>query len=195
MRLSLTKIVGIVILVGAALGASFYLVKNERKSTLGKVRPLSKGEFLPIIDVHIHAIFDGRVAKESGISAQEEQLIKEMKDAGVVGAVSHMGRAGDNYDETPNKHGIIQCYGVGESINLAFVEAGLKDKKFRCIKIYLGYVYRYTYDKEHQGIYRLAEKYNVPVVFHTGDTYSTNGKLKYSDPLTIDEVADRKSVV
>ena len=27
------------------------------------------------------------------------------------------------------------------------------------------------------------------MVFHTGDTYSSRGKLKYADPLTIDEVA------
>lgn len=27
------------------------------------------------------------------------------------------------------------------------------------------------------------------MVFHTGDTYSTKAKLKYADPLTIDEVA------
>jgi len=27
------------------------------------------------------------------------------------------------------------------------------------------------------------------VVFHTGDTYSTKAKLKFADPLTIDEVA------
>src|SRR5690606_37297494 len=37
--------------------------------------------------------------------------------------------------------------------------------------------------------YKLAEKYDVPVVFHTGDTYDQDGLLKYSDPLTIDEVA------
>jgi predicted TIM-barrel fold metal-dependent hydrolase len=35
----------------------------------------------------------------------------------------------------------------------------------------------------------MAEKYDVPVVFHTGDTSSTRAKLKFADPLTIDEVA------
>jgi predicted TIM-barrel fold metal-dependent hydrolase len=29
----------------------------------------------------------------------------------------------------------------------------------------------------------------VPVVFHTGDTDSTKAKLKYADPLTVDEIA------
>ena len=34
-----------------------------------------------------------------------------------------------------------------------------------------------------------AEKYHVPVVFHTGDTDSRQAMLKYADPLTVDEVA------
>ncbi|MDP4170218.1 MAG: amidohydrolase family protein, partial [Bacillota bacterium] len=37
--------------------------------------------------------------------------------------------------------------------------------------------------------YQLAAKYLLPVVFHTGDTYSERGYLKYSHPLAIDEVA------
>jgi uncharacterized protein len=65
----------------------------------------------------------------------------------------------------------------------------LKSGRFACIKIYLGYVHQFAYDKNYEPAYKLAEKYNVPVVFHTGDTYSTEAKLKYSDPLTIDEVA------
>jgi predicted TIM-barrel fold metal-dependent hydrolase len=50
-------------------------------------------------------------------------------------------------------------------------------------------VHRFAYDQAYEPIYKLAEKYDVPVVYHTGDTYSTRAKLKYADPLTIDEVA------
>jgi len=69
------------------------------------------------------------------------------------------------------------------------LDQALTSRKFRCIKIYLGYVYQYANDPAYHPAYRLAAKHGVPVVFHTGDTYSSNGKLKYSDPLTIDEVA------
>jgi predicted TIM-barrel fold metal-dependent hydrolase len=58
-----------------------------------------------------------------------------------------------------------------------------------CIKIYLGYTHRYASDRQYEPVYALAQKYDVPVVFHTGDTYSKTAKLKYADPLTIDEVA------
>ena len=57
------------------------------------------------------------------------------------------------------------------------------------MKIYLGYIARYASDPHYRPAYRLAEKHGVPVVFHTGDTYDRDGKLKYADPLTIDEVA------
>ncbi|MBI4249166.1 MAG: amidohydrolase family protein, partial [Elusimicrobia bacterium] len=54
---------------------------------------------------------------------------------------------------------------------------------------YLGYVHRYAYDDFYAPAYELAEKYAVPVVFHAGDASSDKAKLKYADPLTIDEVA------
>src|SRR5205814_835209 len=37
--------------------------------------------------------------------------------------------------------------------------------------------------------YKLAAKFKTPVVFHTGDTYSAQAKLKYTHPRLIDEVA------
>ena len=52
----------------------------------------------------------------------------------------------------------------------------------------MGYIHRFAFDSAYKPIYDLAKKFKVPVVFHTGDTYSTKGKLKYADPLTIDEL-------
>ncbi|MFM8272813.1 MAG: amidohydrolase family protein, partial [Gemmata sp.] len=37
--------------------------------------------------------------------------------------------------------------------------------------------------------YELAARYRVPVMFHTGDTYSPRAKLKFAHPLGVDEVA------
>ena len=37
--------------------------------------------------------------------------------------------------------------------------------------------------------YRLAEKYDLPVIVHTGDNWSTTAKVKYAHPLRMDEVA------
>ena len=38
-------------------------------------------------------------------------------------------------------------------------------------------------------VYELPEEFDVPVMIPSGDTFSPNGKVKYSHPLEIDEVA------
>lgn len=57
------------------------------------------------------------------------------------------------------------------------------------LKIYTGYQPYLATDKKYRDFYKLAQKYDVPVVFHMGDTANSMGKLKYSQPLIIDEVA------
>lgn len=69
------------------------------------------------------------------------------------------------------------------------VEDALRIGIAKAIKIYLGYTYFYAYDKVYTPFYKLAEKYNCPVIFHTGDTFGEKALLKYAHPLTIDEVA------
>lgn len=144
---------------------------------------------LKIIDVHTHATFDGQPEETSKIPVTEEELTKEMKEANVVAAISHTSRLGNKKYTDLKRINVFQCFGVGDKIDLKVIEVGLKKKDYQCIKIYLGYVHRYAYDKAYSPVYRLAKKYEVPVVFHTGDTYSTKALLKYSDPLHIDEVA------
>ncbi len=142
-----------------------------------------------IIDAHMHTEFTGEPERTSGIPVTREAFLQELKDNGVIGAVSLTGPNGAGYDASLADKGVIFCAGVGDKPDLARIEAGLKDKKYRCMKIYLGYTHRFAYDPVFEPVYQLAEKYGVPVVFHTGDTYSAKAKLKYSDPLTIDEVA------
>ncbi|PWW30256.1 hypothetical protein DFO73_103138 [Cytobacillus oceanisediminis] len=90
---------------------------------------------------------------------------------------------------------IVYCPGINpydlneESLNR--LERELQKPKVVGIKIYLGYYPFYAYDEVYEPVYALAGKYSVPVVFHTGDTYSERGLLKYSHPLAIDEVAVR----
>lgn len=57
------------------------------------------------------------------------------------------------------------------------------------LKLYPGYEPFYPHDKRLKVVYDLAEEFDVPVMIHTGDTYSPQGKLKYAHPLEIDEVA------
>jgi uncharacterized protein len=77
----------------------------------------------------------------------------------------------------------------GDADHLRRVESALATKQIRALKAYLGYLH---YAPDHAGYrpyYELAERYQLPVVFHTGDTYSPLAKLRYAQPLLVDDVA------
>ncbi len=151
-------------------------------------------EPLAIIDAHTHTHFTGKPEQTSKIPDTREQYFKDMKEAGITGAVSHTRQDGSDYVDL-RKYNVVSCAGTGARVDVKRIEAGLKDGRYGCIKIYLGYVHQWAYHKNYEPAYRLAEKYKVPVVFHTGDTYSVKGKLKFADPTTIDEVAvDHRNV-
>jgi hypothetical protein len=143
---------------------------------------------LLIIDAHTHTDFSGKPEKTSGLPVTQEEYFKEWRRAGVVAAIAHSSSETEEPPDLRDKN-VIDCMGVSARPNVSLIEAGLRSGRYACIKIYLGYVHQYAYDRNYEPAYQLAEKYDVPVVFHTGDTYSTQAKLKYADPLTIDEVA------
>ena len=143
---------------------------------------------LKIIDAHTHTDFTNEPERTSRIPVSEQEYFRQWRAAGVVGAVAH-GRRDGGGNADLRAQNVISCAGTDATVDVQRIESGLKSGRYGCIKIYLGYVHQWAYDPKYEPAYSLAEKYNVPVVFHTGDTYSAQGKLKYADPLTIDEVA------
>ena len=150
--------------------------------------PAPQDGTIPIIDVHTHTSFTGDTESTTGLPTTQDQYFKEWREAGIVGAVAHTTASGENFHDLKSRN-VTYCGGVGDVVDTKRIEDGLKSRKYGCIKVYLGYAHFYAYDTRYEPVYRLAEKYDVPVVFHTGDTYSTKAKLKFADPLTIDEVA------
>jgi uncharacterized protein len=69
------------------------------------------------------------------------------------------------------------------------VDAELKQRRVIALKVFLGYLHYAPCDPCYRPYYELAERHDLPVLFHTGDTYSPFAKLKYAHPLGIDEVA------
>ena len=149
---------------------------------------VSRAQEIPIIDVHTHTSFTGAVEPATGAPRTREQYFKEWREAGIVGAIAHTSADGSNFHDLKSNN-VVYCGGVGDRIDLKRIEGGLKSGQYRCIKIFLGYTHRFAYDRLYEPVYGLAQKYDVPVVFHTGDTSSVKAKLKFADPLTIDEVA------
>lgn len=140
-----------------------------------------------IIDAHTHTDFTGEREKTSGIPKTEEQYFSEWRRARIVAAIAHT-PINKATPDLRDRH-VITCVGVGAQPDGSAIEEGLRTGRYGCVKIYLGYVHQSASDKNYTPVYELAEKYNVPVVFHTGDTYSIEAKVKFADPLAIDEVA------
>lgn len=76
-----------------------------------------------------------------------------------------------------------------DEAHLERVDEELSRGRVKALKTYLGY---FHYPATHPGYrpyFRLAAKHNVPVIFHTGDTYSPTAKVKFAHPLQVDEIA------
>lgn len=166
---------------------------------------------MKIIDAHIHLSniesFKETAQSLSKVDYSISGVQTEMKEANIVLAI------GMGVTETPQMGfpdykaqtpmgldlgdklppNIVYCAGVNpyklNAYAIRDLEREIQKDHVVGIKIYLGYYPFYAYDEVYNSVYELAEKYNLPVVFHTGDTYSERGLLKYSHPLAIDEVA------
>lgn len=66
-----------------------------------------------------------------------------------------------------------------------YLESGL----IKGLKFYPGYEPFYPNDIRLKVIYEMAVDFDVPVMFHSGDTYAPTGRIKYSLPIHIDDVA------
>ena len=66
---------------------------------------------------------------------------------------------------------------------------GVEEGKVKGLKIYPGYEPFYPNDPKLEPAYVFAKEHGLPVMVHSGDTYTPKGKLKYSHPLHIDELA------
>ncbi len=140
-----------------------------------------------IVDAHTHF---GETPK--GQADPSPTMLADFASAGVVGAIVHIS-SDENQARlfAPGNSAAkwAVCAAVVPGQTVAKVEAGLRSGSFHCMKVYLGYVPRYASDAFYRPFYRLAAKHDVPVVFHTGDTYDSDALVKYAEPLQIDEVA------
>jgi uncharacterized protein len=90
-----------------------------------------------------------------------------------------------------DKLGVVAGFSIDNHTNedLENYRKWLKDGYIKGIKIYCGYEHYYPYDERYQRAYDMCVEYGIPLMIHTGDTFSYTAKIKYSHPLNIDDVA------
>jgi predicted TIM-barrel fold metal-dependent hydrolase len=162
-----------------------------------------------MIDMHIHVVppnLPGAGALspllESAPDVLADALRQEMRAAGIT-AVLAMGQL-DGPPSDPLgisktlalKRLVPGLHAIGaadprrtDAEHLRGVEAALEAGQVRALKGYLGYLH---FGPDHPGYrpyYELAERFKVPFIFHTGDTYSPRARLRFAQPLLVDDVA------
>jgi uncharacterized protein len=90
-----------------------------------------------------------------------------------------------------DKLGVVAGFSIDNHTNedLKNYRKWLKDGYIKGIKIYCGYEHYYPYDERYQRAYDMCIEYGTPLMVHTGDTFSSTAKIKYSHPLNVDDVA------
>jgi len=73
--------------------------------------------------------------------------------------------------------------------DLFSVEERIRDGEVKGIKLYPGYDQYAINDPSLESVFRIAAKYDVPVMIHTGDTYSKTAKVRMAHPLLVDDIA------
>lgn len=153
---------------------------------------------MKIIDAHFHLFPDSphatEMARAVGHENSVEHLLEFHRAHNVVGGVV-MGNGPleeQNYP-APFRYCVgldsrcLRDLPLGQAPEQ--VEAHLRRENCVGVKLYPGYEEKYISDPEYRPIYELARTYGKPVAVHTGMTAMPHAKLKYSHPLTLDEVA------
>lgn len=160
-----------------------------------------------LIDAHVHLNhYHGASADEVeavDLRAQAKNLYAKMAERGVDHAVVIT-----SYKVTPDRPGVeavletladdprttvvegLRWRGPADDrTDLFAMEERIRDGLVKGIKLYPGYEPYPINDPSLEAVYRLAAKYQVPVMIHTGDTYSKTAKVRFAHPLLIDDVA------
>jgi uncharacterized protein len=153
-----------------------------------------------IIDCHVHLNRYGE-GETSSLRERYVSLRAAMDRNGVDYALVLSSYVAS--EARPNTHEILEVVGDDPRIgvvaavsylhyraaDLADLRVLLREKRIKGLKLYPGYEPYYVHDPRMRVVYELAGEFDVPVMIHTGDTYDPQGRVKYSHPIEVDEVA------
>jgi predicted TIM-barrel fold metal-dependent hydrolase len=162
-----------------------------------------------MIDMHIHVVppdlpgvGDMNLRPDGGAEAVAARLREEMVTAGVHTVLAMGCISGDEADplgirgtlEIASSVPGLNAIGVANPMrvdreHLRRVESTLAAGRVKALKAYLGYLHCGPDHPGYRPYFELAERFKLPVIFHTGDTYSPYAKVRFAQPLLVDDVA------
>jgi predicted TIM-barrel fold metal-dependent hydrolase len=171
---------------------------------------------MPAIDTHVHLVISpsskaltGHVSEPmkrmtGPIETRASFLNNEMSRANIETILAMPTRANTDTDPLGIQETLeiaklapgIKVIGLADprrtdTAHLKAVERLIEDKRNNIVafKSYLGYFHYGPDDPAYLPYIKLAEKYNLVMIFHTGDVYTQRGRIKFSHPSLVDEVA------
>jgi uncharacterized protein len=154
-----------------------------------------------IIDCHVH-LNNYDESRTRTVREMADDLFANMEAAGIGHAVvlssytanEHRPHIDELVDAVGDDPRITLVEGIRwrydeERTDLFQMEERIRDGKVKGIKLYPGYDHYAINDPSLESIFRIAAKYDVPVMIHTGDTYSPHAKVRQAHPLLVDDVA------
>lgn len=157
-----------------------------------------------IIDSHTHiSTLPGTKFHEKSFEFVLAALLKEMKASKVDHAITLPLPEKDNQYgpdvaksvELMAKHKNITILGTADPLSmtksvLEKLDYWFSKKMISGLKLYPGYYHYYPTDKICHPLYKLCLKYDVPVIFHSGDTFGVRPpRLKHCHPFIFDDLA------
>ena len=172
---------------------------------------------MPVIDFHLHPAQPEHYhpwAVEWMLTFAEEDYLQRLRDILTPEGIQHMLReSGVDYavvlaeispiatGVTTNEYVAEFCRGVDCLIPFANInpfmvarpaqelERCVQELGFRGLKLLPTYQLFYPNDNNLYPVYAKAEELGIPVMFHTGSSTFRGSRLKYGDPLYLDDVA------
>ena len=162
-----------------------------------------------IIDAHLHLSemqddYLIRYADFNGLKYTLNELLGLMEEYGIetgllLSPLLNDGRAVPNSKivelckkSRDKLHPVITVDPSREEVQACIGMAKDNKENVKGFKIRLGYEAVFPDDSVFDPLYDYAESRNCPILFHTGDTATSEGSLIHSHPLTIDALANKR---
>ncbi len=154
-----------------------------------------------IIDCHTHVnqyeVLERTTSLEERIEILEKEMISNNVDYTLILSSykvnSERPSTGDLIKATEKREnlGVVAGFTISNHTDddLKQYREWIRDGQIKGLKLYCGYEHYYPYDERYQKVYDICVEFDIPLMVHTGDTYSENGKLRYARPINLDDVA------
>ncbi len=142
--------------------------------------------------------YDEFVHRYSDPGAFEELLVAEGVDyACILAEMSHVTTGACTNEQVREfcrgRSRLIPFCDVNPHLNTDLGEAlrrRVGDEGFRGVKLYPTYQHFYLNDVRLYPLYQAAQELGIPVLIHTGSSVFKGSRIKYGDPLLLDDVAN-----